>query len=57
MRDLDQMADSLCRARRELAVAVAKGDHHVVDMLRAVVGQLELLIARAAVDYHDDEGC
>jgi hypothetical protein len=57
MRDLDQLADSLFRAKRELAIAVANNDRRVIDTLRAAVRQLELMIAAASVDYHHREGC
>jgi hypothetical protein len=57
MRDLDQLTDSLVRARREHAVAVGRGDHSVADTLRVAIRRLEQMIASVAADYHVSEGC
>ena len=56
MPELDQLADSLCRARRELAVALASGNQHAAATLRAVVRQIEMLIAAETGDGRDDGG-
>ena len=57
MRDLDQLTDSLVRARREHAVAVMRGDHRVADALHVAIRRLEQMIASVSADYHVTEGC
>lgn len=57
MGELDQLADSLVRARREHALAIERGDTHGAQALGAAVAQLHQLIAQAAQDYHGREGC
>ena len=56
MRDLDQLTDSLVRARREHALAVMRGDHGVAEMLHAAIRRLEQMIAAVAADDHVIEG-
>ena len=47
-----QLADSLARASREHAVAVAAGDNIAARSLAAVVHRLESLIADATQERH-----
>jgi hypothetical protein len=56
MPTLDDLADSLVRARREYSLAVARRDPAAAEAYQTVIESLQALIAQAAVDYHR-EGC
>ena len=55
--NLAQLADSLARASREYALAVASGDAIAARSLSAAIRQLQALIAGASHDWHHSEGC